>query len=83
MVSSAAVTAYLGASAQAAMALGLPKSVIEMGDDALRTLTSAMPLIEGLDRIAGIGISPATHIEAGTSVSANLAVPSTRGNSIA
>lgn len=27
-----------------------------MGDSALAVLTNAMPLIEGLDRIAGIGV---------------------------
>lgn len=56
-VNSDTVRAYIGASARSAMAAGLNKDMVKLGDDALRTLTSAMPLIEGLN-ISSIGYSP-------------------------
>lgn len=67
MVSSAAVAAYLGASANSAIQLGLDRSVVEISDSVLRTLTSAMPMIEGLPGITGIGYGGS--LAAGTNVS--------------
>ncbi len=53
---------YCGAANQCAMALNLPEHIIKMGDRALEVLTSAAPLINDMDRIAGIGYGgPADH----------------------
>ncbi len=75
-------TAYRGAAAQSAFALGLGKDVAHLGDEALKVLTSAMPLIEGMDRIAGIGIQYTPSQQAPSSAGVP-ATPRSSGNSIA
>lgn len=75
MASNAAVAAYVGSAAKSAMLLGLGEAIVKMNDEALRTLTSAMPLIEGLPGITGIGYGG--HIDAGTEVS-SAGVPNLR-----